>query len=321
MNPYVFFAGCSRSGTTLLRRIGDAHPELAIVREQHWLPRYWEWRVGITPDGFVTPDLLDMLGADRRFPAFEIPFKRVAELVENGSPKHYSRFVSELFDLHGELRGKRFVGEKTPKYVRHLRTLNELWPHAKIVHLIRDGRDVALSLLDWSKAERNVGRFPTWDEDPVTTTALYWEWNVRLGREADALLGPERYYESRYEALVADPELECQKLCDFLALAYDPAMLRFHEGRTKSKPGLSAKKSWQPVTAGLRSWQEQMAPGDVARFEAAVGELLDELGYARRTASGSGEELARAARLREAFADDARSRRLPVPEAWESLVA
>jgi hypothetical protein len=318
MNPYVFFVGCSRSGTTLLRRMGDAHPELAIVREQHWLPRYWEWRIGITPEGTVTGDLLDMLLADRRFANLELPFKRVVELVENGPPKHYARFVTEVFDLHGEVKGKRLVGEKTPRYVRHLRTLNELWPRARVVHLIRDGRDVALSLLEWSRAERNVGRFPTWDEDPVATAALYWEWSVRLGREAGALLGPDRYYELRYEALVADPGHECRKLCEFLALAYDPAMLRFHEGRRRSKPGLSAKKSWQPVTAGLRSWREQMAPGDLARFETAVGELLDELGYARGAAAGSREELARATRLREAFAADARSRGLGVPEAWES---
>jgi Sulfotransferase family len=321
MNPYAFFVGCSRSGTTLLRRIGDAHPELAIVREQHWLPRYWEWRIGITPDGIVTQDLLDMLLADRRFSNLELSFERVAELVDTGPPKHYSRFVTEVFDLHGEARGKRLVGEKTPKYVRHLQTLNELWPHAKIVHLIRDGRDVALSVLDWNRAERNVGRFQTWDEDPVTTAALYWEWSVRLGREAGAVLGRDRYYELRYEALVADPELECRKLCEFLALAYDPAMLRFHEGRTRSKRGLSAKKSWQPVTAGLRSWREQMAPGNVARCEAAVGKLLDELGYARGAASGSREALARAARLRETFAADARSRRMAVPGAWESFAA
>src|SRR5688572_8645643 len=263
MNPYVFFVGCPRSGTTLLRRIGDAHSELAVAPEQHWLPRYWLQRIGITPEGMVTGDLLDMLLADRRFELLELPFKRVAELVENGPPTHYARFVAELFDLYGEVKGKRLVGEKTPKYVRYLSTLHSLWPHAKVVHLIREGRDVALSLVEWSKAERNVGRFSSWEEDAVTTAAIFWEWNVRLGQEARRFLGPERYCELRYEALVADPERECRKLCDFLELAYEPAMLRFHEGRTRSKPGLSAKKAWQPVTAGLRNWRQQMAPGDL----------------------------------------------------------
>jgi Sulfotransferase family len=321
MNPYVFFVGCSRSGTTLLRRIGDAHPELAIVREQQWLPRYWEWGIGITSEGIVNSDLLDMLLSDRRFTAMEVPFKRVAELIESSPPTHYSHLVTELFDLHGEIKGKRFVGEKTPKYVRYLRTLHQLWPHAKVVHLVRDGRNVALSLLEWGKAERNVGRFSTWDEDPVATAALYWEWNVRLGREAVALLGPDRYYELRYEALIADPELECRKLCEFLDIAYDPAMLRFHEGRRRPKPGLSAKRAWRPITAGLRDWRAQMRPDDVQRFEAASGPLLDELGYNRGNDFLSDEVLERAARLRGAFVDSARSRRWAVPEAWGRVAA
>jgi hypothetical protein len=121
----------------------------------------------------------------------------------------------------------------------------------------------------------------------------------------------------RYEALVADAERECRKLCDFLELAYEPAMLRFHEGRTRSKPGLSAKKAWQPVTAGLRDWRRQMAPGDLRRFEAAAGQLLDELGYERAAGSISEDELGRAERLRQVFADTARSRRWAVPAAWE----
>jgi Sulfotransferase family len=318
MNPYVFFVGCTRSGTTLLRRIGDAHPELAVAPEQQWLPRWWEWQVGVEPDGTVTADLVDMLIADRRFGLLELPFRRVTQLIEREPREHYARVVSALFDLYGELRGKRLVGEKTPKYGRYLPTLHALWPHAKAVHLIRDGRDVALSLLAWDKAERNVGRFPAWDDDPVTTAALYWEWNVRLGREAVGF-GPGTYYELRYEALVADPQRECRALCDFLALEFDPAMLRSHEGRERSKPGLSAKKAWKPITPGLRSWRQEMAPDAVARFEAAAGTLLDELGYERGAQDPSDEELERAEQLRTTFADAARRHRWRVPRRWEAV--
>jgi hypothetical protein len=315
VNPYVFFVGCPRSGTTLLRRIGNAHRDLAIVGELHWLPRYWERRVGITPEGFVTRDLLDALFADRRFPKLALAPERVAELLADGRPKHFSRFVTELFDLHGQVEGTRRVGEKTPGYVRALPTIHSLWPGAKVVHLIRDGRDVTLSVLEWSKAERLAGRFPTWEDDPVVTAALWWELHVRLGREAGALLGTERYYELRYESLVADAERECASLCAFLGVDYDPAMLLFHERRTRSTRGLSAKKAWRPIIAGLRSWREQMEPDVLRRFESAAGELLAELGYSPGS-TASGDDLGRAAELRAAFADHARSRRRRVPDAW-----
>ena len=86
------------------------------------------------------------------------------------------------------------------------------------------------------------------------------------------------YYEVRYESLVRNPVEESAALCEFLGLPYDEAMPRFHEGRTNAKPGLSAKKAWLPITPGLRDWRTQMTAEDVERFEAAAGELLDELG-------------------------------------------
>jgi hypothetical protein len=316
VNPYVFLVGCPRSGTTLLGRMGDAHPELAIIHETRWVADWYEKRTGLSREGHVTPELVERLAEHPRFAKLGIDRAEVQGLLaDRGGPVRYGDFITALFDLYGERRDKRLVGDKTPRYVRSIPTLSELWPHAKFVHLIRDGRDVCLSVLDWRKGASN---FPTWDQDPVSTTALWWEWQVRLGREAGAALGHDRYHELRYESLLAGPGQECARLCDFLGLAYDQAMLRFHQGRMRDDPGLDAKKSWRPLTAGLRNWGEQMAPGDVALFEAAAGPLLDELGYARAAISPHDEQVEQAAQLRHAFVDQVRSRRRAVPKAWES---
>ncbi|HEX7256158.1 MAG TPA: sulfotransferase [Gaiellaceae bacterium] len=317
MNPYVFIVGCPRSGTTLLSRIGDAHPELAIIRELHWLPRWWERRVGLTNEGFVTRELIAKIRSHERFPRLELEPSALDRLLGDDRPKHYTRFVADLFSLHGDVKGKRLVGEKTPHYVRALPTLHALWPHAKFVHLIRDGRDVALSLLDWSRSDRAAGRFPSWDEDAVTTAALFWDCHVRLGREAAGLLGSERYHELRYESLVVDPKRECQRLCDFLGVRFDQAMLSFHKGHVRSKKSGPRR----PVTPGLRRWREQMESEDVARFEAAAGHLLTDLGYPTGAPPASAEALDRAGRFRTAFAEYAHSRRLPVPQAWNQIAA
>jgi hypothetical protein len=316
VNPYVFFVGCPRSGTTLVQRLANAHPLLAVVNEAEWIATWWETRVGVAPDGTVTPDLLERLLAHKRFPRLGLEQEAVAELVRDGEPKHYARFVSELFDLHGRAEGKPLVGEKSPKYVSQLDTLHELFPQARFVHLIRDGRDVTLSALAWKKAGRILGRHVTWHDDPLTTAAVWWEWHVRHGREVGASLRPDLYYELRYESLVDDPEGECRELCRFLDLRFDAAMLRFHEGRRRTKPGLGAKASWLPVTPGLRSWPRQMPAEDVVRFEAACGSLLDELGYPRGARATSGSERAFAAQIRKRFAEQERSRRRPLPRAW-----
>jgi Sulfotransferase family len=310
MNPFVFIVGCLRSGTTLLRRMVDAHPHLAIIHETEWVPRWFEKGIGITPDGLVTPELIDRLLEFRKFADLRIGREELESLLEGGEPLSYSSFVSGIFDLYGKAQGKRLVGEKSPGYVRYLRTLHHLWPEAKFVHLIRDGRDVCLSVMNWKKAGRTAGRYAPWAEDPISTAALWWEWHVRLGREAGASLGPVLYHEIRYESLLAQPEDECRALCAFLGIPYDGAMLRYHEGRTRHEPGLDAKAAWLPITSGLRDWRSEIPAEDLERFEAIVGDLLSELGYPRAFPHPREEAMRHASRIRESFRQDPRARRL-----------
>jgi hypothetical protein len=317
VNPYAFFVGCPRSGTTLLGRIGDAHPQLAVIHETRWIPDWWENRSGLTPEGRVTPELVERLSAHPRFATLGIDRETLARLVGSRGPVPYAQLVTALFDCYGERHGKPFVGDKSPGYVRFVPTLHRLWPEARFVHMIRDGRDVCLSVLDWRKG---VTRFSTFEQDPFTTAGVWWEWYVRLGREGATVLRPGLYHELRYESLVAEPEHETARLCDFLAIPYDSAMLRFHEGRTRSKPGLSTKSSWLPVTGGLRDWRRQMDRDDALRFEAAAGDLLDELGYERSARFVPRQEFDRAARIREIFAGEVQARQRPLPRAW-SLVS
>jgi hypothetical protein len=201
--------------------------------------------------------------------------------------------------------------------VRSIPTLHALWPEAKFVHLIRDGRDVCMSAISWSRAYKLARRLSTWTEDPITTAAVWWEWHVRLGKEDGGSLGPNLYHEVRYEALVSEPAKECQKLCDFLDLPYDDAMLKFHEGREKADPNLDAKKAWRPLTHGLRKWSEQIPAEDLERFEAAAGDLLEELGYPRACSHPPDETLARAVRIRESFTREVSASGKRLPKDWE----
>jgi hypothetical protein len=318
VNPYLFVVGCPRSGTTLLQRMLDAHPDLAVINETLWITREAERRKSVTREGFVTPELVSKLFEYRRFRRLDIPREAVERLLDSDAPVSYPRFVSGIFDLYGRSRGKRLVGDKSPGYVREMARLHRLWPEARFLHLLRDGRDIWLSVSGWKKADRSVGQFATWPQDPVATTALWWERSIRLGREAGTSLGAALYREVRYEDLVEDPARVCRSLCAFLGLSYDDAMLRFHEGRTKREPGLTSKRAWLPPVAGLRDWRAQMPAADVERFEATAGELLDELGYPRavpRLPAGASEH---AAGIRSAFTEDARARGRALPGRWRA---
>jgi hypothetical protein len=259
----------------------DAHPQVAVTHEQDWIANFFRKRTGLTPDGQVTPKLVTRLLQHKRFPKLRVGREDLERLLGSGPAISYAAFVTGILDLYGKSRGKRLVGDKCPSYVLAIPSLHALWPGAKFIHLIRDGRDVCLSLLDWDKPDRLTARFVRSAEDRVSTSALYWKWLVQAGREAGRSLGPERYYEIRYEALLADALGECARLCAFLGVPYTAAMLRFHERRRRNEPGLGAKAAWLPITPGLRDWRGQMPPGQLERFEAAAGDLLNELGYPR----------------------------------------
>jgi hypothetical protein len=294
----------------------NAHSLIAITREQHWLPAWFEQRKGVTHEGLVTPKLLSELLEYEKFLRMGINREELERLTRSNKPVPYSSFVTGIFDLYGEKRGKPLVGDKTPAYVRSISSLHALWPEAKFVHIIRDGRDVCLSTIAWARASRFNRRFTTWSEDTLTTASLWWEWNVRLGREAGSSLAPELYQEIRYESLVSTPAEECVALCAYLGIPYDGVMLEFHEGREKTDPSLDAKKAWRPVTAGLRDWRSQMPREDLERFEAAAGALLDELGYERVFPQPKPEALRHASKIRDSFTRDIRSEGRVLPERW-----
>ena len=121
----------------------------------------------------------------------------------------------------------------------------------------------------------------------------------------------------RYEELISEPEGTCETLCTFLALPYDDAMLRFHE-RLPDPRFYAKQKRWRPISAGLRDWRSQMDAGEVECFEAAAGDLLDELGYPRAAPDPSGEKQENAVGIRASFIRDVIARGQRLPEVWNT---
>ena len=171
--------------------------------------------IGVTDDGLVTNELVPSLLAYHKFGNLRISPDELEQIAVLDDAGTYAGFVSRVFDLYGRHQGKLLVGDKTPGYVQDIPMLHDLWPKAKFVHLVRDGRDVCLSVLDWDRAHRITGRFETWADDPVSTTALWWERFVRLGIEAGRALGPELYHE-----IFNEPERE-MVFADILAWLED----------------------------------------------------------------------------------------------------
>lgn len=274
--------GCGRSGTSLLRSILDAHPDLAVSHEGRFIANVARHRARYErPEGFDVAAFCRDVASDRAVGRnLGLNAADVAAAVDGDPVVSVADAVRRIYTSFAARRGKTRYGDKMPGYVLHLPVLAGVFPEARVVHIIRDGRDVALSSM----------AIEGHHQDPVPL-ALNWVQRVRTGRSDGRGLGPDRYREVRYEALLEDPEASVVALCSFLGLDYDPAMLRFFEDRSKQPTRVRANPRHarlnEPVSHGTRSWRTQMKPEDLAVFEAVAGPLLTELGYERGVARPS----------------------------------
>lgn len=275
--PFPFIVARGRSGTTLLRAMFDAHRDMAVPHESHFVVQFARRRATYETGGAFdaprfTRDLLDHWA----FRRWGLPDEEVLAAYEAEPPADYPSAIRGLYATYARQHGKTRYGDKTPSYVLSIDLLAATFPEGRFIHLIRDGRDVALSYLDTDFGSRTLGQ-----------AAIYWDRFVRAGRASGVRLGPERYREVRYEDLVAEPDRVLAELCNFVGLPFDERMLRYHEGADRLVAGLPEREHqhhqnlYKPPTSGLRDWRRELEPKAVAVFEALAGGLLDDLGYER----------------------------------------
>jgi hypothetical protein len=196
--------------------------------------------------------LRDLLG-HWAFRRWGLPDEEVLAAFGSEPPTDVPSAVRTVYATYARHHGKTRFADKTPSYVLNIGLLASTFPEARFVHLIRDGRDVALSYLDADFGSKTLGQ-----------AAVYWDRFVRAGRAAGARIGPSRYREIRYEDLVAEPERTLSEVCDFVGIAFDDRMLRFHERADHLVPSLSHNEHhrnlYKPLTKGLRDWRRDLAP-------------------------------------------------------------
>ena len=268
----------------------DRHSELAIPDESYFIPQIADRHAGaIDVESFV-----DDLSRLKTLREWDVPVDEVRARLRQGMP--VGDAVAAVYETYAARQGKARWGDKTPMYMQHLGLLERLFPEATYLHLIRDGRDTALSFL--AMPEGIVTR--TWAHPRTATDfACQWRSEVLAARSLGRRVGPGHYEEVRYEQLVAEPERELRRICDFVDIGFEPQMLDY-AGRVDVSAKPHQQSLAKPPTTGLRDWRAQMSPADVAAFEAVAGDLLRELGYgaeASPTVSGRWSRRRYAARV------------------------
>ena len=260
----------------------DRNAALAVPDESYFVPQLAR-RHGGTVDPVAFADDL------RRLPTlveWGLAPGAVAQRLRPGMTTGAA--LAAIFETYAAERGKARWGDKTPLYMQFLPMLERLFPDALFVHLVRDGRDAALSFLAVPEGIMTAG----WGHPrDVAGFACQWATEVRDARELGRRVGSERYLELRYEDLVAQPGRELERVCTFAGLAYDDGMLEY-VGRTESAAKPHQQRLAQAPTPGVRNWRTELAPDDRIAFEQVAGAVLAELGYETAAAGTDRRRLA-----------------------------
>lgn len=258
----VFIVGCARSGTSILGEAVAAHPRVAYLFEASEM-----WNV------------LVPAGADHRLTR------------DQATPEIAGRLQRALGEATHGLSGDVLV-EKNPKHVIRIPFLDASFSGARFLHVIRDGRDTVASLMFRNRGERwghletpgwraLLERYP---RENHIRCAHQWKDSVTIARSDASSIGPGRYREVRYEALLRNPAAVMAEVLEFLELPPDPRVDAFLPRiQDVTEGSYHAKKQVRHYvenhTRRIGRHEENLTPAQRLEVEAVCGALLRELGY------------------------------------------
>ena len=291
--PAPFVVGVSRSGTTLLRLMLDAHPDLTIPAETHFVPMVANVCDELIEEGSSTDVVreraLATMTGHPRWGDFLLDPEEVRSRMEQHDPLTTADAIRSFYEACTAQQGKPRWGDKSPPYTYKAPRIQKALPEAHFIHIIRDGRDVALSLAEVS-----------WGTDDITEAARKWVKELRKARKRAKLLARGTYMEVHYEDLVTDAEPVLRSIVEHVDLPWDDAMLDYPQHAQERMRG-EMERTLKPlgggtITAEERTkqhqllfeapsasragrWRTDMSPENRKAFEAVAGPLLKKLGY------------------------------------------
>lgn len=264
----LFVIGMPRSGTKLLRGLLNEHSRIGIPLNEteflpHWLRR-WPDLGDLSDPAAFEAFYASVIGSVYFVHRLEEHGERITAAEWHARCAGYTpQAVFEALIRHdAAVPAGGIWGDKSPGYLAHLPALKAAFPQARFIHIIRDARDYCLSM------KQAFGK-------STTRAAQRWSDRIALARRQSAGFADD-YTEVRYEDLIVDPEPHLRRLCDFLGLDFEPAML------TLSRPTENlgdAKGQQRIVSSNTEKWRTKMPDRQRALVERLAGEELRSLGY------------------------------------------
>lgn len=272
--PPLFMFGFERSGTTLLSMMVGAHPDIAVPYSATGL---W-YRYGRNLEKYdnlktqnALERIVDDLLAEERIQLWDVRLSR-HDILEKLKPGSYPSILTSFHEVYANHCGKSFWANIDIATLYEMDLAYRWFPNARFLHIVRDGRDVALS-------------HETYKYGLSTTLECAEKWrndlwtNLKMG----GMLDKNQYMVVRYEDLVLDSETTLTQICQFFGLPYSPAMLEYPT-MVKRKVPKDRRSLWPmldqpPVKSKVYRWKNEMSKSKRIVFEGAARDMLKHLDY------------------------------------------
>ena len=183
-----------------------------------------------------------------------------------GTPRNLAGIIEAVMSTFAATESKTHWCEKSPQYAQHVALLHELFPKARFIHVVRDGRDCAVSL------NRR------WLRSPVLT--IYrWKKLVTECRRQSQALPDTLYFEVRYEDLTAEPEQWLRRLCKFLGLSFVESVLESSQPYMRAPADAASPDAAKGIRQNTGNWKTYFPLNVQSQLESIGGATLNEFGY------------------------------------------
>jgi hypothetical protein len=286
----VFIIGNPRSGTSLFRLMLNAHPKVISPPEcgflHWWFEKYKDWN-----DLSNTSNQIDIfindLKSSKKITNWYLDFEKLKQRIIDIKPQDYATLGEIIYLIFAEQKDKNpiLIADKNNYYINHLNDLNEIWPTAKYILVVRDGRDVACSYINMEKLVTDSPYKPILSTD-ISTIAREWVANNKKCIDFINSLNSTRSFIVRYEDIVTNPKLFLTRVCDFLGVNFDKEMLTYYIKNMELHDEPISTLDWKlktlesPDENNIGKHKKELSEANYNEFNAIATSLLRKFNYA-----------------------------------------
>lgn len=285
----VFILGNPRSGTSMFRLMLNSHSLINATPEcgflHWWYEKYADWDKTCVLSGRLDEYISD-LESSKRIEDWKMDYAKLKERIVQENPDTYADLVEIVYIFFGEQKGKKasVIVDKNNYYIHHLNDLREIWPDAKFILLVRDGRDVACSYLNIETLVTNSPYKPKLSTD-ISTIAKEWSTNNENIMRFSKTLDEGEFMMIRFEDLVRESELYLSKVCDFLGLSFESDMLTYYRKNAKEQDEPLSSMDWKkktlekPDETNIGKYKRELDQTSITEFNTIAKDMLQKFDY------------------------------------------